>query len=459
MMKIEKSMPPIVYLALVLLAGVAAGEEHVDRLLSHPGLEQSRDILQGQPYQDLDFQIRQGDRERQLEAFTKEFTRQHEQWEKLLQAMNQRYAEEIEKARKDADIDKLSQFLRFTSQAVTLVASYQEWRTRQQLRSKKKPGPNAGRDLERRSDGVHVREYYERIERSCKSEDCKIIDMRRVLREKHIPRVDSENLSFNQMDTQVNQLFQHRPPSVICDGTLCLPLTEGKVEELLSIPTTSTMDGGGEIPTPEIFESLSSTYPDSIGKDTGRGPVQAPAAKKIFSVAMDFWGPTAFPKSVVEVVTGRDPVTGEEVGRVVSGVGILVTPIPGGKVLLKRIPPRHVWKTGLRKLGGKWIAKRKLNRIFLNPGKLSGKTPIDVQKDLGILPKDWITTPLGQGGQKNVGGWALREVNKHGKTTGNLIRYHPGGGRHGADPYWIVSSAKYGKSRIPAGTMPAGVQP
>lgn len=34
--------------------------------------------------------------------------------------------------------------------------------------------------------------------------------------------------------------------------------------------------------------------------------------------------------------------------------------------------------------------------------------------------------------------WVLREYTAGGEPTGRMLRWHPGGGRHGRDPYWRV---------------------
>jgi hypothetical protein len=49
-------------------------------------------------------------------------------------------------------------------------------------------------------------------------------------------------------------------------------------------------------------------------------------------------------------------------------------------------------------------------------------------------------------------GWALRELNsRKDDFTGRTMRWHPGGGRHGPNPYWRTTGGSGGYSaRIPA---------
>ncbi len=66
----------------------------------------------------------------------------------------------------------------------------------------------------------------------------------------------------------------------------------------------------------------------------------------------------------------------------------------------------------------------------------------------------WRVEGLGQGSKAGQG-WLLRQYSAGGTPTGRMIRWHPGGGRHGPQPYWRVTSGEGGKSGIiPGGTDP-----
>jgi len=70
----------------------------------------------------------------------------------------------------------------------------------------------------------------------------------------------------------------------------------------------------------------------------------------------------------------------------------------------------------------------------------------EVEKALGNLPKGWKKETLGKGSQKG-NGLVLREYTPKANPTGRQIRWHPGGGHHGSNPYWRVIDYN-GKSGI-----------
>ena len=89
---------------------------------------------------------------------------------------------------------------------------------------------------------------------------------------------------------------------------------------------------------------------------------------------------------------------------------------------------------------------RSVNDVLLDPTVLTGKTPAEVAAILGE-PPGWQTETLGQGSRAGEG-WVLREYLPNGQPSGRMIRWHPGGGHHGADPYWRVVSGEGGNSGV-----------
>lgn len=74
-----------------------------------------------------------------------------------------------------------------------------------------------------------------------------------------------------------------------------------------------------------------------------------------------------------------------------------------------------------------------------NPKLLSGKTPAQVESIIGKTP-GWKVETLGKGGKKGEG-WVFRQYTADGNnTTGQMLRWHPGGARKGGEPYWRVTS-------------------
>ncbi|QDV38389.1 hypothetical protein [Tautonia plasticadhaerens] len=84
--------------------------------------------------------------------------------------------------------------------------------------------------------------------------------------------------------------------------------------------------------------------------------------------------------------------------------------------------------------------------VFRGPQLLSGRSPTEVAGLLG-QPEGWRVERLSRGSRAGSG-WVLREYNAEGVPTGRMIQWHPGGGHHGADPYWKVSSPAGGVVRV-----------
>ena len=96
------------------------------------------------------------------------------------------------------------------------------------------------------------------------------------------------------------------------------------------------------------------------------------------------------------------------------------------------------------------------HEVLPDPGLLAGKTPAAVEQQIGGH-RGWRTeTPRRV--LDVAQGWVLRGYDDAGNPTGSVIRWHPGGGHHGSDPYWRVSSPRYGRSEeirwTPRQTMP-----
>jgi hypothetical protein len=90
-----------------------------------------------------------------------------------------------------------------------------------------------------------------------------------------------------------------------------------------------------------------------------------------------------------------------------------------------------------------------INDVLANPQLLNGKTAAEVQAVLGKTP-GWSVETLGKGAHQGQG-WVLREYNAAGNQTGRMLRWHPGGGHHGPNPYWRVNTHNTKSPIIPAG--------
>lgn len=82
-------------------------------------------------------------------------------------------------------------------------------------------------------------------------------------------------------------------------------------------------------------------------------------------------------------------------------------------------------------------ALESVDDVLTNPQMLAGRTPAEVQAIVGRTP-GWQVETLGRGSHQGQG-WVLREYTSKGDPTGRMLRWHPGGGHHGTDPYWRVT--------------------
>jgi RHS repeat-associated protein len=89
-----------------------------------------------------------------------------------------------------------------------------------------------------------------------------------------------------------------------------------------------------------------------------------------------------------------------------------------------------------------------LGGVLSNPQSLNGLTLDQVHSMLGT-PNGWVWTRSFQGTQAGKG-WALREWGGR-DWTGRQIRWHPGDGRHGDEPYWRVNDGRGQSQIIPSG--------
>lgn len=87
-------------------------------------------------------------------------------------------------------------------------------------------------------------------------------------------------------------------------------------------------------------------------------------------------------------------------------------------------------------------ALRNVEDIFRNPRLLAGRAPGDIAQ-LVRNSSNWVETTLLHGRHQGQG-MVLRELGPNGRLTGRNIQWHPGGGHHGPNPYWKVSSPQGG---------------
>jgi hypothetical protein len=99
---------------------------------------------------------------------------------------------------------------------------------------------------------------------------------------------------------------------------------------------------------------------------------------------------------------------------------------------------------------GEWVHNdcgSVLEELFRNPSQLAGKGLEDIKSLIGKIDDPWEEGALTKGSQKG-NGWTLREGNGKGGFTDRYLQWHPGGGHHGLDPYWKISSGRIGTLRF-----------
>ncbi|ABC81183.1 hypothetical protein Adeh_1409 [Anaeromyxobacter dehalogenans 2CP-C] len=113
---------------------------------------------------------------------------------------------------------------------------------------------------------------------------------------------------------------------------------------------------------------------------------------------------------------------------------------------------------GLPRSGGRWpvgcrsgrgcfetewnihsFSRRRIPEPSVAQREDSGRGPLCVRK------AGWTEAPLSR---TDAPGTKFFETNSAGKRTSRMVQWHPGGGHHGSDPYWKVSSPETGTVRV-----------
>ncbi len=88
-----------------------------------------------------------------------------------------------------------------------------------------------------------------------------------------------------------------------------------------------------------------------------------------------------------------------------------------------------------------------LAEVLRDPSRIAGKSPAEMQAVIDEARRaGWILATLGRGSHSGEG-LVLRET-QEGRFTGRIIQWHPGGGHHGPEPYWKVSTPERGTIRV-----------
>ena len=141
-------------------------------------------------------------------------------------------------------------------------------------------------------------------------------------------------------------------------------------------------------------------------------------------------------------VFGTTAVVASVAGAVMAGGAAAGAPAGGGSA---------VGGGAMRRVGD---ILESVDDVLANPRLLSNLNPADVRLRLtGGIPSGWRVEALGRGAHQGQG-FVLRQYTPRGAPTGQQIRWHPGGGHHGPDPYWRVIGSSTKSGIIPAARWP-----
>ncbi|MBA2368776.1 MAG: pre-toxin TG domain-containing protein [Candidatus Protochlamydia sp.] len=105
---------------------------------------------------------------------------------------------------------------------------------------------------------------------------------------------------------------------------------------------------------------------------------EASTAAQVASLAADFTPFLGSGKSVYELFSGSDPITGEAVNRWMSAAGIILGIVPGGKALIKGKKATKLAKKALKKPATKGASKKGIKAANDN---VKGKKAIEAAND------------------------------------------------------------------------------
>ena len=173
---------------------------------------------------------------------------------------------------------------------------------------------------------------------TCQPVEIQQIKMESIINEAITPLGGADDSVIRQIRGSLDQAAATLP-SLLCDlgGERCVPLDALGVTQTAASPGLSSsgiritpgkpieIDIGPariiETPSPSLEEQK------SLFKK----------AKPLLSFVLDAAPGVSGGKALVEVITGKDPITDEQVSRIAAGSGIIFGMVPGGKVISKGI--------------------------------------------------------------------------------------------------------------------------
>lgn len=205
------------------------------------------------------------------------------------------------------------------------------------------------------------------------------------------------------------------PQSIVVKKTLA------PCEQISRCIGTLTTGSGGLIFTPK--ESSPSKGKDNSGGQGANASAtkSGTIAKEAGSVTLDIVPVVGTVKSVIQVVTGKDLITGEEVNRAVEAGGIFLGMIPGGKLLTKGGKMADVLGDVVKhekkvEALGKDAAQSAISTGRTTPNSLKEKLAMDevMAKPAGTTPPRMPKMSDTKNGLLAEDGWVKRSQNVNG---------------------------------------------
>ncbi len=368
----------------------------------------------------------EADRQRWRELYA-ESAEIHKEFAERRAELDEELARVIDLAKQDEPLHAWAKFLQVVSLTLALAQEFvpesppPETTATGQTPPETAPANQTPTDSTPPQDGWHMREQYQGTIEVCKDGTCRLIEMQQVIREATEPLADVKEAA--QMRSQLRQIAAGLPP-LRCDlgGDRCRPLDTGSVTAIVPADLSPVVPPPGRpaLPPKRGRTDTLTTIPPSVVPPPGRPALPPPSTtppleKQVFSLLADLTPGLGFGKSVVELVSGKDPVTDELVSKPMALVGLAGSVIPGGKPLIKIVTrggkhikgPRALRHYTNRK-GSNAIAKEgvikadKRNTVFVVPARERVLSRADAEDALGLRPgrgRDYVVFEAPKGTQ------------------------------------------------------------
>ncbi len=309
-----------------------------------------------------------------------------EHWRSLSKQLDEELEAVARQERRDAKVRSVATFFHLVAAAASVVDAFASKAPTpaDQAPTDSTPSP-AGLHT---PAGLHIQEQYQRTINFCEDGTCQPIEiqqmkMESIINEAIMPSGGAEDSAIHHMRSKLNQSAD-KFPSVLCDlgGERCAPLNVPTVR-----PVATSPGAPSSTPSPRIIEPPSSSLKEQKSLFEAVKPFLRPAA----SFGADALLGT--PKSVIEVVTGKDPITGEQVSKGLAALGIVAGVVPGGKAVLKGTGKifrfRHYTnRRGAREIESQGVIKGgSKNKVYAERVAGSTKKPlsrIEAQETYGL---------------------------------------------------------------------------